>query len=159
MKYNLVKASIYLFILCTLHLFLSINALVGGSLLMIQPNGQLLGMHTDWLLGSPFKSYLIPGILLFSLIGLQSLVCFIGLIYQPHWKWTQALNLYSDRHWSWTFSVYSGVICISWIIIQQIMTRYFWIQSLILSIGLLILIFTIHPKIMNRYRVIEKSKN
>mgnify|MGYP003378383770 CR=1 FL=1 len=142
--------------MCIRDRFLSINALVGGSLLMFQPNGQLLGMHTDWLMGSPFKSYFIPGFLLFSLIGLQSLVCLIGLIYQPQWKWAQALNLYTDRHWSWTFSLYSGIISISWIIIQQIMMRYFWIQSLILSIGLLILILTLHPKIMNRYRVVEK---
>lgn len=158
MKGISVKTNIYLIILCTLHLFLSINALVGGCLLVIQPNGQLLGLQENWLNGSPFNSYLIPGIILFTLIGLQSLICFIGLIWLPTWTWTQILNLYNDLHWSWTFSVYTGITTITWIIIQQIMTSYFWIQSIVLIIGLLILIFTLHPQIILRYKVGNHSK-
>jgi len=138
--------------LCFLHGFLSVNALAGGCLLMVKPSGALLGMQKDWLDDSVFSNYFIPGLLLFSMMGLVSLICLIGLIRKPQWSWAQRLNLYEDKHWSWAYSIYAGIISIAWIIIQQVMTRYFWIQSIILSIGLLILVFTLHPIVMARYK-------
>lgn len=44
-------------------------ASVGGVLLVIRPDGGLIGARTDVLEGSPFSSWLVPGVLLLLLVG------------------------------------------------------------------------------------------
>jgi hypothetical protein len=57
-----------------LEIFLGLGALFGGSALVLAPDGHLLGMPTSLLGGSPFTSYLVPGIILFTVIGLGPLL-------------------------------------------------------------------------------------
>ena len=57
-----------------LEVFLGLGALFGGGAFILAPDGHLLGMPTTLLAGSPFPSYLVPGIVLFTLIGLAPLV-------------------------------------------------------------------------------------
>src|ERR1700682_3951495 len=57
-----------------LEIFLGIGALFGGGALILAPDGHLLGMPTKLLSGSPFSSYLVPGLVLFTLIGLAPLL-------------------------------------------------------------------------------------
>jgi hypothetical protein len=57
-----------------LEIFLGIGALFGGSVLLLAPDGHLLGMTTKTLAGSPFQSYLVPGILLFLFVGVAPLL-------------------------------------------------------------------------------------
>jgi hypothetical protein len=42
--------------------------------LILAPDGHLLGMPVKLLAGSPFPSFLVPGIILFSLIGVAPLI-------------------------------------------------------------------------------------
>lgn len=140
------------FFLCGLHLFLGVNGMVGGLLLMLRPNGFYMGMTTDWLQRSPFSNYFIPGLLLFFCIGVFSSLTLFGLMTRVNSKVLNAVNLYSDRHWSWAFSLYVGIVSISWITFQLIMTSYFWIQPVIIFTGLLILIFSLTPGVMRFYK-------
>lgn len=55
-------------ILYVLHLIVGIGALAGGLLTILNPK-EPLGMSVDALKYSPFSDYLIPGILLFIVIG------------------------------------------------------------------------------------------
>src|ERR1700682_5322264 len=57
-----------------LEVFLGLGALFGGGALILGPDGHLLGMPTTLLAGSPFPSYLVPGIVLFTLVGLAPLL-------------------------------------------------------------------------------------
>ena len=57
-----------------LEVFLGLGALFGGGALILAPDGHLLGMPTSLLSGSPFPSYLVPGIVLFTLVGLAPLL-------------------------------------------------------------------------------------
>jgi hypothetical protein len=57
-----------------LEIFLGIGALFGGGALLLAPDGHLLGMTTKTLVGSPFQSYLVPGILLFLFVGIAPLL-------------------------------------------------------------------------------------
>lgn len=57
-----------------LEIFLGIGALFGGGAFILGPDGHLLGMPTTLLSGSPFSSYLVPGIILFTFIGLAPLL-------------------------------------------------------------------------------------
>lgn len=60
--------------LIVLELFLAIGALIGGGALLLAPDGHLLSMPTSMLSRSPFADYLVPGAILFGVVGLGSLV-------------------------------------------------------------------------------------
>jgi len=57
-----------------LEVFLGLGALFGGGAFILAPDGHLLGMPTKLLAGSPFPSYLVPGIILFTFVGIAPLV-------------------------------------------------------------------------------------
>ncbi|MDK8640924.1 hypothetical protein [Niallia taxi] len=61
----------------TILLLVGISAVATGIGLVFKPNGSTLGMSDELLAESPFQSFLIPGILLFIIIGLAS---FFGVI-------------------------------------------------------------------------------
>lgn len=141
------------YVLCFLLFFLGINAIMGGLLLMLAPDGSLMGMTLDWLQNAPFKNYFIPGLLLFSVLGLFTLFTLVGLVFNVKLRYLNFLNIYSDRFWAWTYSLYIGLIAIIWITVQLIMTQYFWIQPVIIFNGVLIIICVMDPKIMKKYEL------
>lgn len=145
------KKPVTVFLLALLHLLLGLNALAGGVMLLAKPNGALLGMEQNWLQASPFSNYLVPGILLLVFNGIVPLCVATGLLGKCNWKWPGYINIYSGRHWSWTFSLYTGITVIGWIIIQQLITRYFWLQPVVAATGLLIIIVTMLPQVIKHY--------
>ena len=145
------KHGIFFYLLCFLHFILGINGSVGGILLMLKSDGSILGMEPDWLNDSPFNSYFIPGLLLFIFLGAFSFLTLAGLLRKKNWHMLNKLNIYKDRNWAWTYSLYTGIISIIWITVQQIMTQYFWIQPVITIVGILIIICTLVPEVMKQY--------
>jgi hypothetical protein len=57
-----------------LEIFLGLGALFGGGLLILAPDGRLLGMPATLLAGTPFPSFLVPGICLFVFVGIAPLL-------------------------------------------------------------------------------------
>jgi hypothetical protein len=57
-----------------LEIILSIGAMGGGVVLMIAPRGELMPLPVSALSGSPFDTYLVPGAILFGVLGLGPLV-------------------------------------------------------------------------------------
>jgi hypothetical protein len=57
-----------------LEIFLGIGALFGGIQFIMAPDGHLLGVPLRMLAGTPFHSFLVPGLLLFTLVGLGPIV-------------------------------------------------------------------------------------
>jgi hypothetical protein len=53
-----------------LEIFLGIGALFGGIQFILSPDGHLLGVPLRMLAGTPFHSFLVPGLLLFTFVGL-----------------------------------------------------------------------------------------
>jgi hypothetical protein len=66
-----------------LEVLLSIGALGGGLILMLAPRGEILPLPLSALAGSPFDTYFVPGLILFSVIGLGPLVA-AGLAWMRH---------------------------------------------------------------------------
>ncbi|MFT5874053.1 MAG: hypothetical protein ACI8WT_003013 [Clostridium sp.] len=60
-------------LLFALHLFVGIGAIFGG-LAAITNSNQPLGISVEVLKNSPFSNYLIPGIILFTIIGLGNVI-------------------------------------------------------------------------------------
>ena len=56
-----------------LEVIVGIGAIFGGGLLILGPDGRLLGVPLSMLAGTPFDSFLLPGIVLFSCIGVVPL--------------------------------------------------------------------------------------
>jgi hypothetical protein len=52
-----------------LEIFLGIGALFGGIQFILAPDGHLLGVSLSMLTGTPFHSFLVPGLLLFTCLG------------------------------------------------------------------------------------------
>jgi hypothetical protein len=87
--------------------FVALSAFVAGAMFMVEPSGRLMGMTAETLARSPFGSYLVPGIVLFAVVG-----------------GTQALAAWAElRRWpraGW-LSVVAGVVLAGWITVRVAM--------------------------------------
>jgi hypothetical protein len=57
-----------------LEIILGIGAMGGGLVLMIAPRGEIMPLPMSALSGSPFDTYLVPGVILFAVLGVGPLV-------------------------------------------------------------------------------------
>jgi hypothetical protein len=57
-----------------LEIFLSLGALGGGGALILGPRGEIIPLPLSALQGSPFETYLVPGFILFLVLGIGPLV-------------------------------------------------------------------------------------
>ena len=133
---------------------LSIGAIGGGTILIISPSGELLGIPLSEYKNLPFNSYLIPGIILFTILGIIPALLVIALIKKPTSKIAERLNLFSDMHWSWTFSIYIAFTLICWIHIQLIFLQgvVHWLHTFYMLYAILILIVALLPRMRQLYQ-------
>ena len=93
-------------LLFILHVFVGLGAIGGGGMAILNPQGPG-GMSTDALRNSPFSNFLIPGIILFTVIGLGNLFSAVSIIFKSKYQG------YISSIISWALVV--------WIIVQCIM--------------------------------------
>ena len=105
-----------------LHLFVGIGAMVGGLAAITNPHNPL-GMSAEYLKNSPFNSYLIPGIILFTIIGLGNVTS--ALMFRFKLKFQGYIS-----------SVFSWALVI-WIVVQCVMLNAIaFLHVLFFCIGL-----------------------
>lgn len=152
------KISISRYLLITAVAFLSVSGLFGGIMLMIDPSGSLLSMPL-WLLDNTiFRTYLIPGVILFLFLGIFPAFTLYGLITKRQFIFTYKVSPYSNKHWAWVYSLYCGIILILWIEFQVMLIGYgHYIQIVYALLGVLIIILTILPSMMKCYRIKGRS--
>jgi len=107
--------------------FVGLSGLVGGIPLVVHAHGEPWWMPQSLLRYSPFRSFLIPGIILFLAIGvLSSLVFWMTLQAQPGYGWWVALQ---------------GCVLLGWLVVEVIMLRlaawphYFYGAVALLLVG------------------------
>jgi hypothetical protein len=66
--------------------FQGLSGLLGGVGLLVDPTGALLRIPLQWLEGSPFESYLIPGLVLLLVLGVVPLIVLYGLWRRAAWS-------------------------------------------------------------------------
>lgn len=134
--------------------FLSIGAIGGGAVLIISPSGELIGIPLSEYRNLPFNSYLIPGIILFSVLGIIPALLIIALIKKPTSKFAERFNVFIDMHWSWTFSIYVAFILIGWIHIQLIFLQgvVHWLHTFYMFYAILIITVALLPGMRNHYK-------
>jgi hypothetical protein len=145
---------IYKSILISLLGFLSLGAFYGGIVLIISPDGSFFNMPSDLLSNSPFKSFLIPGIILLTTFGIFPIFVIYGLIKKPDSKILNKLNLLYDYHFAWTFAVYIGFGQIIWINIQTlIFNSVDLIHTIYSSLGIIIICVALLPQTRKDYKL------
>ena len=104
-----------------LHLLVGIGALGAGQALIRDTTGKSMTFKTEWLVGSPFNDYLVPGLFLFFVNGGLNLAAAYGL-----WR---------KRWWAAAVSFAAGLVLVAWILIQwaiigyQDWTQWMWLVT------------------------------
>ena len=101
---------------------LGLGAFGGGGALILSPSGKLLGgLPLAMLDKTPFTNFLIPGIILFLVLGVAPLLLIIPLIKINESKLFDKINFFGDMHWAWSFSIYIAFALIIWIQTEMLM--------------------------------------
>jgi hypothetical protein len=114
-------------------IFTGLSGMFGGGALLYTPDGSSLGMSLDLLAYAPFSDFFIPGLFLFTVLGLGSLlIAFSGLFRK--WYYGRAARL-------------QGIFLLLWLVIQILSIRTFsWLQVLMALIGIFLLLLPGHIK-------------
>lgn len=134
--------------------FLAISAIGGGIMLIISPNGELIGLPLSEFKNMPFESFLIPGVILFFVLGIIPALLTWSLYKKPGSKLAEGINIFSDMHWSWTYSIYVAFALIGWIHIELIFLQgaVHWLQTLYMFYAILLIIIALLPRMRALYR-------
>ena len=133
--------------------FLALGAIGGGIVLIISPTGKLIGLPLSEFNNMPFDSYLTPGVILFSVLGVIPSLLIIALIKKPRSRIAEQINIFNDMHWSWTFSIYIAFTLIGWIHIELIFLQgvVHWLQTFYMFYAVLIIIIALLPQMRYIY--------
>ncbi|OHD27568.1 MAG: hypothetical protein A2Y38_23035 [Spirochaetes bacterium GWB1_59_5] len=92
--------------LAVLHIFVGIGAVAGGLAAILNPVAPM-GLAAKSIPGFPFDSFLIPGIILFGIVGLGNLAATVPVLLK--------------RRWLGYSSGVLGCALMGWIVIQCVM--------------------------------------
>jgi hypothetical protein len=138
-------ASIY--ILLILLIFQGISGLAGGIGLVMDPTGESLQIPLSWIENSPFENYLIPGLILLTVLGIFPLVVSYAL-------WRQLI-------WAWTGGLFVGIALIVWIGVEILIIGYQSqppLQLIYGSAGLLLLVFLFLPSTKKFFKNLRQKQ-
>ena len=135
------KRPVLIKLLITCMIFQGISGVFGGLGLILDTTGETLNIPLSWLEGSPFTNYLIPGLILFFLLGILPIYI--------------ATGLFGNRFLYWRLSLILGIILLIWILVEIIIIGYQPnppLQLVYGILGVLIVALTLQPKVKNHYR-------
>ena len=108
-------------------LFLGVSAIFGGGAFIIDPTGSLIQMPVSHLEHSPFRNFLIPGLILFLFNGVSGI--FIAVLVIRKYKFYPELI------------IIQGSVQSIWIIVQLIMIKSVsFLHYIFFTIGILLII-------------------
>src|SRR5450631_4159291 len=113
--------------------FIAITATLSGIMMVARPDGTLLNLPLSLLVKTPFRDFLIPGIVLALFVGGTNLIAaYKNLTHSPaRYDWAMA----------------GGIIICGWILIQMILIQTaHWLHILYLGIGFLTILLAFQLK-------------
>ncbi len=114
-------------VLGALQIFIGLGAVGGGLGLALEPSGANLGIPLALLENTPFSSYLVPGIVLFTVNGLGSLLGAAASFIRHRYAGETAMAL--------------GVFLVAWIMLQVYwFAGIHWLHALYFGLGSLELV-------------------
>jgi hypothetical protein len=140
-------------ILLLLLLFLGLGAVGGGGVLIVSPSGKWFGMPLSLLDHSPFSDFLLPGIILFVVLGLIPCGLVVALLTTPISTLADRLNVYPDMHWAWTSSIYVAFALIIWLQAEMMFLQAVgWLHAAYMGLAVGILFVALLPPVRALYR-------
>jgi hypothetical protein len=144
------------YVLMVLLLFLGVSAIYGGYNLIVDPSGGQLHMPSSWIETTPFQNYLIPGLILFSVLGVFPLIVTALLFFTPDWSVMRGLEHLTHEHWSWLASLTVGIALIIWITVQFLMfgARHpvqIGLELTLGTLGIVIIAVSLFPAVRRYY--------
>lgn len=116
-----VKGKIFI-TLGILQLFIAVAAISAGLLFIVDPSGEKLGMTVQLIERSHFNDYLVPGIILFTVHGLGSVM--------------GAITSLLKKNYSGKVGTFLGVALMIWIVVQVYwMGLESWLQPFMFLLG------------------------
>lgn len=73
------------YVLLVALVFQGLSGIAGGIGFLVDPSGATLGIPLEWLEGSPFANYLIPGLVLLIVLGVLPLIVVTGVWRRSRW--------------------------------------------------------------------------
>lgn len=98
------------YVLAAAVLFQGLSGIGGGICLLVDPTGALIGIPLEWLEGSPFHDYRLPGLVLLAALGVFPVVVSWGL--------------WNRQAWARLGSVVVGVALTGWIAVEVLVVGY-----------------------------------
>lgn len=132
--------------------FLTIGALQGGIAMLLNPDTPL-GMTTQYLDGTPFDSYVLPGLYLVA-VGVAAGITAAGITFRWHWKWASKIEAAIGYRWQWIGAVAVGVALLVLEVIELFTVPFHPIMHpLMIAVGLISVGLPLMAKIRREYRV------
>lgn len=119
-------------LLCGLHLFVGIGAVGGGLAGILNPQAPL-GMPLELLQSSPFDNYLIPGLILFVIIGLGNLFSAYTFRLKSRYQG------YISSVFSWALVIFIVVQCLMLNLIYFLHIIFFFVGLIMAGLAAIIL--------------------
>jgi hypothetical protein len=102
---------------------IGVGAVAGGLGLALDPSGESVGIQLELLEGTPFATFLIPGIVLFAVNGLGS--------------FTGAIASFARHRYAGHAAIALGAFLIAWIVVQVYwFAGFHWLHWLYLGLGI-----------------------
>jgi hypothetical protein len=141
-------------ILVGLLLFLGASAVGGGFLLIVSPSGKAIGrLPLSLLAHSPFPNFLIPGIILSTILGVMPFLVAFALLRKPENRFLDRLNFFNDMYWAWSFSIYVAFALVIWIQVETIFVQSVgWLQTFYMLYALPIIFVALLPQLRTIYK-------
>lgn len=132
----------------------ALSGLAGGLALTLRPSGTWLHLPLDFLNGTPFSSYFIPGLTLLVVLGIYPALVLYGLVSLSRGRLLESCNLYKQQRWAWGGSVQVGLLLILWIDFEVMFIGYrIWVQIAYALLGVAIVWLTLLPVVSRYYRL------
>lgn len=107
--------------------FIAVTATLSGLMMINNPDGGIMNLQLSLLAGTPFKDFLVPGILLTTIVGGVNL---LAIFY----------NMQRDPN-RYNWAIAGGIMITGWIVAQIILIHAAnWLHFLYLGIGILIIL-------------------
>jgi hypothetical protein len=140
-------------VLLALLALLGVGAIYGGGVFIISPNGDLFEMPLSFLDNSPFNNFLVPGIILFTVLGIAPICIAIALLKKPEYRIAELFNFYKDMYWGWTYCIYIAFALVIWIQIEMTILRtVHWSHTLYMFFAIAIIFVALMPQVRNLYK-------